>query len=104
MDFGDRKTVVLRTDARGALSDIYQAIFVAVYERSQQDATHQRKDGRIGADAERQCEDYGAGQPRSARQRVDRKSEIANKGHGSPLSRQSSNARAKFGRRIISQL
>ena len=57
---------------RRALADVDQPVFVAVDQRPQQHAAHQRENCGVGADAEGQREDHGNGQPFGACQRADR--------------------------------
>ena len=54
-DFRYRERRILDTKARGALANIDQAVFIAVGQRPQQYAPHQRKNGRVRSNAQRQC-------------------------------------------------
>src|ERR1700677_2667528 len=74
--YGKGRVVV--ADAGGALSDIDQPLLVAVDKRLEQDSAHQRENGSVRADAERQCKNHGDRQPWSPNQRVGRNSQIAN--------------------------
>ena len=60
----------------GALADVDQPVLVAIDQRPQQHAAHQREDGGVGADAERQREHHRDGQPFGARQRADREFQV----------------------------
>ena len=51
--------------ARRALPDIDQPVLVAVDERLEQDAPHERENGSVSADPERQCENHRETKPRS---------------------------------------
>ena len=55
-----------------------QPVLVAVDQRLEQDSAHQRENGSVRADAERQCENHGDRQPWSPNERVSRNSQIAN--------------------------
>ena len=77
LDLGYRKGGVVVADARGALPDIDQAVLVAVDQRLEQDAAHQRENGSVGADAERERENHGDRKAWSTKQGVKRNSQIA---------------------------
>jgi hypothetical protein len=53
LDFGHGERCVDVADARGALADVDQPVLVAINERFEEHAAHQREDGGVGADAER---------------------------------------------------
>ena len=55
--YGEGSVVV--ADAWGALPDIDQPVLVAVDKRLEQDSAHQRENGSVCADAERQREHHG---------------------------------------------
>ena len=63
LDFGDGEVGVVDAEAAGALADIDEAVLVAIDERAQEHAADQAEDGGVGADAEREREDYGDRQP-----------------------------------------
>ena len=60
---GTENVDVFVADAGGALSDIDQPVLVAVDQRLEQDSAHQRENGSVRADAERQRENHGDRQP-----------------------------------------
>ncbi len=70
LDFRDRKRRVHRAEARRALTDVEQAIFAAVDERTHQHGADDAEDRGVGADAERQRDDDGGGQALGAPQRA----------------------------------
>ena len=53
---GTEKARVLDADARRALADVNQPVLIAIDQRPQQHAAHQRENRRVGADPERQRE------------------------------------------------
>src|SRR3984957_17760750 len=59
--YGKRRVFVV--DAGGALSDVDQAVLVAVDKRLEQDSAHERENGSVRTDAERQRENHGGRQP-----------------------------------------
>jgi hypothetical protein len=63
LDLWYGKRDVFLAQAGGALPHIDQPVFAAVDQRFKQDAAHQRENGSVGADAERQCQDHGNRQP-----------------------------------------
>src|SRR5204862_431791 len=67
-------------DARRALLDKNEPVFVTVDERPQEHAPHQRENGRVGADAERQREHHGDYQPFAARQRPNSEFQVVHEG------------------------
>src|SRR5262249_4234745 len=77
---GECRVVV--PDAERALADVDQPVLVAIDERPQQDAAHDAEDRRVGADAEREREHHGHGQPPGARERAERQPELVKKCHG----------------------
>jgi hypothetical protein len=78
LDFGYGEPCVVVADSRSALTDIDQPVLVAVNERFEEHAAHQREDGGIGADAKRQCENHGDHQPFGSSQRAECNSQIVN--------------------------
>src|SRR6266851_270647 len=79
LDFGHGECHVFVADARGALADVDQPVLVAVDERLEQYAAHQREDGGVGADAQRQRQDHSDSKPLRAHERVEGNSQIAKK-------------------------
>ena len=69
LDLRHREVGVVDADAGRALADVDQPVLVAVDERPQQHAAHHAEDGGVGADAERQRDDDGEGQPLDPGQR-----------------------------------
>jgi hypothetical protein len=63
LGYGKRSVFV--ADAGSALPDIDQPVLVAVDKRLEQDSAHQRENGSVRADPERQRENHGDRQPRS---------------------------------------
>ena len=59
LDFGngERRVIVART--RSALADVDETVLVAVDERLEEHAAHQREDGGVGANAQRERQDHG---------------------------------------------
>ena len=72
LDFGHGKGGVVLSAGGGALADVDEAVLVAIDERLQQHSTHEREDGRVGADAQRQREDHNGREALAAHQRVER--------------------------------
>ena len=66
LNLGNGKRRVVRADAERALADVDQPVLIAVHQRPQQNAPHQREDGRVGADAEGQRQHHGNRQPFTA--------------------------------------
>ena len=60
---GTENVVFVGAEARRALADVDEAILVAIDERPQQHAADDAEDGGVGADAERQRDDDGGGEP-----------------------------------------
>ena len=63
-NFRHRPGAVFLADARRALPDINQPILVAVDQRLDEHAAHQREDGGVGADAQRERDDHDKRKPR----------------------------------------
>ena len=78
-----REVGVLDADARRALADVDQPVFVAVDQRPQQHAADDAEDRGVGADAERQREDDGDGQPLDPGERPEGEAEVGNEAHDS---------------------
>ena len=78
LELGHGKRRVVVADAAGALSDVDQPALVAIDERLEQHSAHQREDGRVRADAERQREHHGDRQPWRPNQRAECNSQIVN--------------------------
>ena len=57
-------------DPGRALPDVDQPVFVAIDQRPKKHAAHQREDGRVGADTQRQREDHRDCEPLGARERA----------------------------------
>ena len=72
---------VVGADATRALADVDQPILVAVDQRAQQDAAHQREDGGVGADAEGQGEHHRNRESLSAGKRAHGELQVVKKGH-----------------------
>jgi hypothetical protein len=89
LDFGHGERCVLISGAGGALADVNQPILVAVDERLEEHAAHQREDGRVGADSQRQRQDHGDRKSFRPRERVERNSQVINECHDSLPSRKS---------------
>src|SRR5882724_283647 len=53
IEFGHGEGCVVVAESRGALTDIDQPVLVAVHERFEEHAAHQREDSGVGADAKR---------------------------------------------------
>ena len=79
----DREVGVLRADAAGRLTDVDEAVLVAVGERPQQHAADDAENGGVGADAERERQDDGEGQSLDPDQGPRRVPEICDKFMGS---------------------
>ena len=67
---GTENVVFVGAEAGRALADVDQAILAAIDERPQQHAAHDAEDRGVGADAERQRDHDGGGQPLRAQQRA----------------------------------
>ena len=67
LDFGHGKRGVVLSAGGRALADVDEPVFVAVDQRLEQHSAHQREDGRVGADAQRQREDHNRRQAFAAR-------------------------------------
>ncbi len=79
LDVGHGECCVFVAGTRGALADVDQPVLVAVDERLEEHAAHQREDGGVGADAKRQRQDHGNRKPLRPHERVERNSQIAKK-------------------------
>src|SRR5580704_14540047 len=75
LGYGERRVFVL--DAGGALPDRDQPVLAAVDQRLEQNSAHQRENGSVRTNAERQGENYSHRQPRSSNQRVSCNPQIA---------------------------
>ncbi len=62
LDFGDGEVDVFDADARCALANVDQAVFVAIDERAEEHAANHAEDGGVGADAQREGEYHGDGE------------------------------------------
>jgi hypothetical protein len=56
------------------LADVHEPVLVTVDERLEQHSSHERENGRVRSDAERQREDHNGRQPFAAHQRLERNS------------------------------
>jgi len=79
VNLGNGKRGVFVADAKGALTDVDEPVFVTIDEGLEEDAAHESEDGSVGADAERQGKDQDDRKPASAQERVKRNSQIAEK-------------------------
>ena len=69
------ENVVLSAPRPGALWRMYiEPVLVTVDERLEQHSAHEREDGRVGPDAQRQREDHDGREAFAAHQRVERNS------------------------------
>jgi hypothetical protein len=75
--FRHREGHVLGADARPALSEIDQPIFIAIDERPEENAAHDAENGGIGADAERERDNDGGGETFGAQQRSEADSHLS---------------------------
>ena len=57
LDIGDGEQRILHAHTGCALADIDKAVLVSVYQRAEENATHEAEDGGVGADAEGQGDD-----------------------------------------------
>ena len=73
-------------DAARALADVDEPVFVAIDQRPQQHAAHQRENRSVRADAKRQGEYHGHGQPFGARERANREFQVVQEGHAASVS------------------
>ena len=87
VDLRHREDGVLDTDARRALADIDEAIFVAVDERPEEHAADHAEDGGVGADAERERDDNREGQPLDPGERPEGETEIGEEAHKHSVTR-----------------
>ncbi len=78
LDFWHGKSCVIVADAQGALADVDQPVLVAVDERLEEHAAHQREDGGVGADAKRQRQDHRGRKPFGSSERAERNSQVVN--------------------------
>src|SRR5215472_8789148 len=81
LDLRHRKRGVFGAEAGGALPDINQPGLVAVDQRLEEHAAHQREDGSVGAYAQRQREDHGGRKPWRSHERAEGYSQIAKEWH-----------------------
>src|SRR4030095_3720668 len=99
IDLGDGERRVLSAKARRTLTDVDQAVFIAIGERFEQDAANHAEDGGCRANAEGKGQHHGHRQAPGPQQRTQRKSEISHETHKSTASR-----RGRFPRRVFSPL
>ena len=81
LDLRHGKRGVVGVDSGSTLADIDQPGFVTVDQWLEKNATHQREDRGVGADAQRQGEYHGNGHAGSPKQRMNCNSQIANERH-----------------------
>src|SRR6202008_1123029 len=62
LEFGNGEVDLAHAEAGCGLLNIDQGVLVAIDQRPEKDAADQGKDGRVGADAQREGEDHGEGQ------------------------------------------
>src|SRR5215471_15767044 len=79
LNFRHRPRAVFGADAGRALPDIYQPVLVTVDQWLEEHAAHQRENGGVGADAQRERHDHCDGQPFRAPERVGGNSQITKK-------------------------
>ena len=79
---GTENVSVRGADARRALADVDEAIFVAIDQRTQQHAADDAEDGGVGADAERERHDDGGGQALGAQEGAQADSHVLPEGRG----------------------
>jgi hypothetical protein len=79
LDFGNGEICVLVAGAWGALADVDEPILVAVDERLEEYAAHQRENGGVCADAQGQRQDHGDRKPLRPHKRMEGNSQIAKK-------------------------
>jgi len=84
---GHGKGGVFVADAGSALPDVDQPVLAAIDQGLEQHSAHQRENGGVCADAERQGKHHGDRQPWSPNERISRNSQITNEGHVLPLLR-----------------
>ena len=81
LDLRDREVRIRHADAGGALTDVDEAIGIAVHEGPQQDAANDAEDRGVGADAERQRQDDGESKARGPRQGAKGEFEVGHQAH-----------------------
>ena len=79
LNFRDGEGGVGVAKAGGALPDVDESVLVAIDERLQEHATHERKDGGVGADAKGEREDNDRREPPGAAERVEGDSQVPKK-------------------------
>ena len=87
LDFWNREGGVFVAQARRALADVNETVFVSIHERLEEYAAHKGKDGGVGADTERQRQDDNGRETFGAHQRTECNSQIPKKGHRSSAPR-----------------
>jgi hypothetical protein len=81
-DLGHREGEVLGVDAEGGLADVDEPIRVPVDERTQQHAPDDAEDRGVGADAQGECHDHGAGQALGTDEGAQGKPDVSCEGFG----------------------
>ena len=74
LEFGDGERGVVVAKARSALADVDEPVLVAVDQGLEQHSPHEREDGGVRANAEREREGHNGRKPSAAHQRVERNS------------------------------
>ena len=75
-EFWDGEINVVAADAGGTLTNVNEAAFILVDQRTKEDATHEAEDGGVRTDAERESDDDGESEAFSAQERAKGKSQI----------------------------
>ena len=84
LDLGYGEGGVVGVQARSALPDVNEAVFVAIDERAEQHAADQRKDCGVSADAERQGEHHRDREALGIGERAQGSLQIVEEGHVVP--------------------
>ena len=83
LDFWNGEGGVFVAQARRALADVNEAVFVTIHERFEEHSAHEGEDCGVGADAERQRQDDNAREAFGAHQGMECNSQIPKKRHPS---------------------
>jgi hypothetical protein len=76
LNFGHGEGGVFNAETGGALADVYEAVFVSVDERTKKNASDEREDGGVCADAQGQREHHGDRKAFGSPERTERNSQI----------------------------